>query len=689
MKSLRSWQITFVIGSLTLLIGAVSVWGVGSVAAGIGLFGVVVTVLSQLLSNPRPGANALSTAKEMLNVPPLLKGSTILVWLATFGILSYWVFVGYQAYRDRHKVNLDGVVVIADGKPAHNATVSISLKNGYLQTISEDGRFSFAKVDLSEQETAQLTIHARLGSQEGEADVDLSREVPRNIVIKLSPGDSPFRISYFLLEHRAIDFFLQGKMDKQWEARLAGQPYIVPNVVSAALSGLVKDFSRETGPETSTYGFYRVQKGVTTDGEPVSASEHTIDRYFVGSSDSTVVDVEGAIPTLLNSLITDPQWKVYLTRTHPKLPQSLVFRRFANESDLSSLSNDDLARFYAQITKQGMPENFGYLELYIADADAEACGDSPVSVQAQFVGRTVKLRVAVVENITNQPIRIGKFAFRENAASTIYTVAENGARLRKYELQREVLFPLEILKPGEKIAIPIEMQLDFDAEEPMDSVVVSSNRHDVYDILQTKEQWYFGAGDRGRRTKDGITLPTDALTAMLSRSTEIIALQKVYVFGPSVMIEKVEVDGVEFPFRQFDPARIVVLDDTDVGSCPYVYTKSAEHQKWHNEGVILKGRVGLTRESLDEKALRSFNGELLIREQDPEDSFIDSIFVKVIYRDGKQIVIYPKNRLLNSVDGKRIKMRQGDELFLSFDIPEPGNVEKYILGAIGYYVPYE
>jgi hypothetical protein len=155
------------------------------------------------------------------------------------------------------------------------------------------------------------------------------------------------------------------------------------------------------------------------------------------------------------------------------------------------------------------------------------------------------------------------------------------------------------------------------------------------------------------------------------------------------MIEKIEVDGVEFPFRQFDPARIVVLDATDTGSCPYVYTKSAEHQEWHNEGVILKGRVGLIKESLDEKILRRFNGKLLIREQDPEDSFIDSLFIKVIYRDGKEIVIYPKNRLLNSVDGKRIKMRQGDELFLSFDIPESGNVEKYILGAIGYYVPYQ
>ena len=48
---------------------------------------------------------------------------------------------------------------------------------------------------------------------------------------------------YYLIGGHAIDFVLQGKVDKEWEKELAGQPFIVQNSTFQALSTAVARFS--------------------------------------------------------------------------------------------------------------------------------------------------------------------------------------------------------------------------------------------------------------------------------------------------------------------------------------------------------------------------------------------------------------------------------------------------------------
>ena len=99
-----------------------------------------------------------------------------------------------------------------------------------------------------------------------------------------------------------------------------------------------------------------------------------------------------------------------------------------------------------------------------------------------------------------------------------------------------------------------------------------------------------------------------------TKSDQVVNLDKEYLLGPSIEIQTLEADRVEFPFRPFDSSRIVILDEYDSGSCPYVYTYSDTTKAWHNEGVILRGNVGKHRESLAEKELRLFDGRILLKE---------------------------------------------------------------------------
>jgi hypothetical protein len=126
----------------------------------------------------------------------------------------------------------------------------------------------------------------------------------------------------------------------------------------------------------------------------------------------------------------------------------------------------------------------------------------------------------------------------------------------------------------------------------------------------------------------------------------------------------------------------------DIGSCPYVYTYSARQKSWLSEGVILYGYNSKLKESTDEIPIKRFNGKVLIREQDPEASFIDLMYVRAISADGSERVIYPTEPKLKSADGNYLQLRQGDQLVLEFPIPAGFAAEKYFLAASGYYVPY-
>jgi hypothetical protein len=168
----------------------------------------------------------------------------------------------------------------------------------------------------------------------------------------------------------------------------------------------------------------------------------------------------------------------------------------------------------------------------------------------------------------------------------------------------------------------------------------------------------------------------------------MVTLEKEYLLGPAITVESVEVDRVEFPFRQFDPTKIVIFDESDSGNCPFVYCYSSKEGTWHNEGVILFGRTGPEKESLDEKALSAFEGRILIFENDPEDSFIDSVYVRAISDNGRETGLYPRDSALRSIDGRRMKLRQGQRVILGFDAPKNLNARRFILGAVGYYVPY-
>ena len=63
------------------------------------------------------------------------------------------------------------------------------------------------------------------------------------------------------------------------------------------------------------------------------------------------------------------------------------------------------------------------------------------------------------------------------------------------------------------------------------------------------------------------------------------------------------------------------------------------------------------------------------------------MYIKAVSSDGNEKVYYPSNFSLRFEDSNYLKLRQGEELEIRFDIPAKVVASKYYLVAKGYYIP--
>lgn len=180
------------------------------------------------------------------------------------------------------------------------------------------------------------------------------------------------------------------------------------------------------------------------------------------------------------------------------------------------------------------------------------------------------------------------------------------------------------------------------------------------------------------------------LLRLLERSALAKNPTREYVYGPSTAYLAVEVNGERTPIRSYDPTNLYAWGGLEVGSCPYIYTYSNNTNSWVNQGHILYNFVGKESEGFDEIELTDWNDHsVFLKELDPETSFIDHLYLRVVYDDGHEEIIPANDQLLHIVDGDYMVLNQGDSVEITFSaIKEEQGVQNVFVGAYGYYIPY-
>jgi hypothetical protein len=123
-------------------------------------------------------------------------------------------------------------------------------------------------------------------------------------------------------------------------------------------------------------------------------------------------------------------------------------------------------------------------------------------------------------------------------------------------------------------------------------------------------------------------------------------------------------------------------------ACPYIFTYDVRLGRWQHDTTILYYLVGSRAEAVQEHPLKRFDGRLLLREIEPETSYVDWVAVRLITADGREIILKSTLQSLSNDDSRYLILHQGDEHLLWFDVPPsalPARQASVI--AAGYYVP--
>ena len=124
------------------------------------------------------------------------------------------------------------------------------------------------------------------------------------------------------------------------------------------------------------------------------------------------------------------------------------------------------------------------------------------------------------------------------------------------------------------------------------------------------------------------------------------------------------------------------------GICPYIFTQKDAGADWLPQGTILTYQRDKSNERTQVKDFTAFSGRILIREIDPETSYIDYLSVALYYMDGSKQVLAPSKAELRKIDAAYLITNQCDEIEVDFDPPSRWDYTRAEVTAYGYYVVY-
>jgi hypothetical protein len=319
------------------------------------------------------------------------------------------------------------------------------------------------------------------------------------------PANPPYRVTYMSLKGVAVNLLLDRRVDKEWDEILGTRKYfIVPNDILKSLKRLMAKFSSAgfgqeyfaNEPETTDdlhenrklARFYRIKKKplfVGTLGEPT------------GDGEPSVPDTD-YVSVLVRSL-NDPseEWRVIQVQHNEVVTQRgepprdlYTFRKFLERGELNLFRPSKLAAFYSHITRNHLPPDFAAIELAVervegelveAGCDEVRIGKPQLETSAVLIGPLLILNVAVLENVSDKPISTGRFFIRSNNVEILRTREQDRASLNSAQFQKLDLFTSRVLKPGEKLVIPIDLSMMRDDwEETWTTAAVSADESEDF-----------------------------------------------------------------------------------------------------------------------------------------------------------------------------------------------------------------
>ncbi|TGE06109.1 hypothetical protein [Hymenobacter fodinae] len=552
-----------------------------------------------------------------------------------------------------NKISVKGIVINSDNTPTENARILLLLyrnnKTDSLNTFSnKEGLFSFNDIPYKNLDSIETKVFWRYKT------AFYKRKFDNNInenqfTIKLpnkinNTRANPLSFSYYNLKGLSLDFLLEGKIEPAWEGNLSKNPYIIKNNVFNTLDTIRTKF-HVLSTDTLYHELY-TDLEVNGEQERVNVSKRP-KLYTVGTHDFSEDSFPGYdyYPSadfqieesealhFINESMKDKLKKDYhishswfLTKSQLTKLRELELKSNTNTTNLTN-DNSYLNNTNKLLDFLIFITKDNYPNKFIKAkiaSQGDECADLGWTVT--IVPPYLSLKAALLENRTKNDLYIGEFFLRNNNTNRLRK--ENTSLDSTYKLVNIEYPSIGVLKPNEAIIIPLKL------------------------ILTT-------------------------------------ALKEEFSFGTSLSIESIIINDDVYAVRKESTQNLVIRNGPiESGSCPYIYTFSKKNNTWLLEDHILYGYDAKEKEKEHILKLKRFNGQLQIRENDPETSFIDYIYVKQVLPNGRTKILKPKNLKINKKDKNYLILNKGDNILIDFSKTELDNGTFFIISH-GYYIKYK
>ena len=518
----------------------------------------------------------------------------------------------------------------------------------------------------------------------------------------VTPYSEPtYRLTYFNLSGLAIEYLLNGKVDKMWEKRLGGQPYIVENVVSKELRSLIESYNCKSDCDMLSLNIETEDSSYTQEHKDISINT------FIGA-DNGITDTmlfsdlryNELVKRLCRSFEANPSdWSMQLspiTQDHERIVNGQIdinftgLRKCLNKNDFDTFFPRDYnpscsrtARdFYDYICRNGVPQGFLFMSVFYG-----GCDDG-VGLTYILHPRYLQLHVVVIENISNTSFEIGKINLKINPSLSLRSRSSEEMMLNQVDPEDAILFPPRVLAAGERLVIPLAMVFRNDSES-FGKAKLQTNALSINESNSIARNEYisFVAGLGFRSPKKLFAMKKKAFESILSNPRPDENKEE-FIYGPSARLYSIELNHTTTQVRQYDPKQFVIRNGFHEGSCPYLYVHSKKSNRWINSGHILYGFKSKNLEYTDIKLIDDDIDNIIISEQELETTYIDYINMLLKCTDNSTYVIRPNNDLLDNDDGRYLSLANGESINLNFDRGTRyyNNCDHYLM-IKGYYIP--
>jgi hypothetical protein len=380
--------------------------------------------------------------------------------------------------------------------------------------------------------------------------------------------------------------------------------------------------------------------------------------------------------------------------------------RFATRADVELLRGIDKSSFkdssgmgfYADISRTSMPERLFQIKVWY-----EECGGSGTTVS--MYAPSLQLRLLVLENVSKAPILLGQFHFRlvspGRGVLAVRTRSENDRLVALTRTDSQFWYGPRVLKPGEKVIVPLELLLKRHRENRSESLGTTraARRGYANQLLADRELKTVAIMYEGKqRVEEGMSSEQSKSTPLLvmpkQRFIEMLRGESVrasesdeFLYGPAISLDAVDVDGPKYAIQPLDPTNIAYFSGYAEGSCPFAYCRRAGDDVWLKQGSILKGHSSKAREGTTVLVVRDFNGTVRISEEEDETSYVDQLFIRGTSSTGGTVIVPPTDDLLAHKDHRYLVLTKGKTTEVRFRIPEGMRRDRVEVVASGYFVP--